>query len=57
MAVEERDAELGFQARDRAAERGLGDAQFRGGPAHVLVPGDGLEIAQLQQVHDRHLMR
>ena len=57
MAVEERDAELGFQAGDRSAEGGLGDAQLRGGPAHVLVPGHRLEVAQLQQVHDRHFMR
>ena len=50
-AVEERDAELGLQARDGPAQGGLGDAELGRGPAHVLVAGDGLEIAQLEQVH------
>ena len=50
-AVEERDAEFGLQARDGPAQRGLGDAQFGRGPAHVLVAGDGLEVTQLEQVH------
>ena len=50
-AVEERDAEFGLEARDRPAQRGLGDVQLGRGPAHVLVAGDGLEVAQLEQVH------
>ena len=49
--VEQLDAELPLEARDRAAEGGLGDPQFLGGPAHVLVPGDGLEVAQLGRFH------
>src|SRR5580700_5455034 len=49
--VEQFDAELRLEAGDRAAEGGLGDPQFLGGPAHVLVPGDGLEIAQLVRFH------
>ena len=49
--VEQRDAEFGLQAGDRPAERGLRHAEFLGRAAHVLVAGDGLEVAQLQEVH------
>jgi hypothetical protein len=48
VAVEEPDPQLGFEARDRPAEGGLGDVQLGRGPAHVLVVGDGLEVAQLR---------
>lgn len=50
-AVEERHADFGLQSCDRPAQRGLGDVQLGRGPAHVLVPGDGLEVTQLEQVH------
>ena len=51
VTVEERDPELGFEARDRPAEGRLGDVQLGRRPAHVLVVGDGLEVAQLQEIH------
>ena len=50
--VEERGTQIGLQTRDGAAEGGLGDPQFLRGTADVLVAGDGLEVTQLQQVHD-----
>lgn len=50
-ALEELHSEVGFQAGDGAAHRGLGDAQFGGGPADVLVACDDLEAAQGGQIH------
>ena len=51
VPLEERHAELGLQPRDRATERGLRYPQLTGRPADVLMAGDGLKVAQLEQVH------
>lgn len=50
-AVEERHTQLRLQPGDRPAHRRLGDAQFVGRPADVLVARDDLEAAQRQQIH------
>ena len=49
--VEERDAELGFEALDRPAERGLVDSKLLRRPRHVLRAGQGLELSELREVH------
>jgi hypothetical protein len=51
VTVEERDPQLGFEPGDRSAEGRLGHVQLGRRPAHVLVVGDGLEVAQLQEIH------
>lgn len=51
MAVEQRNAELGFEPTDRATERRLSDAQLLGGATDVFMAGNDPEVAQRQQVH------
>ena len=43
---EQRNAELRLEARDRARQRGLRDAQLLGGAGEVLLAGDGDELAE-----------
>jgi hypothetical protein len=51
VPLEKRNTELALQPGDRAAQRGLRDPQLGGRPADVLMPGDGLKVTQLKQVH------
>jgi len=41
---EERDAEIGLQARDVSAQRGLGDAESACGSGHVLLSRHDREL-------------
>ena len=50
-AVEERDAELRFQAPDLLRQRGLRHVQPVRRPAEVELLGDGKEVAQVSQLH------
>jgi hypothetical protein len=50
-AVEERDAEIGFERLDADAERRLRDMQLFGSGKDRAAFGDGNEIAQVTQVH------
>lgn len=51
VAVDEADAEVGLKLLDGAAQGGLGDAEASGGAGETEVFGDGLEIAQVAEIH------
>ena len=46
-ALEESLTEFLLQLDDLLAQRGLGHVALLGGPAEILGPGDGDEVAQL----------
>ena len=48
-AFEEGDADLGFEAFDRLAQRGLGDVELLCGASEVELFGDGDEVADLSK--------
>ena len=50
VPLEQLDPEVGFEGLDRAAERGLGEQQFRGGPAEVQMVRHREEVTELAQV-------
>ena len=52
-AGEQRAAQLLLQRADLLAERRLGDVQARGGAAEVQLLGDGDEVTQLAEFHER----
>ena len=51
VAVHEAAAEFEFKFLDGAAEGGLGDAEFAGGFGEAEFLGDGLEVAEVAEVH------
>jgi CheY-like chemotaxis protein len=50
-AVEETDAELGFELADLLADGGLGDVQALGGVPEVQLLGDRDEVPQMAELH------
>jgi len=50
-AVEQRAADLVFEAADALAHRGLREVQFLGGAPEVQVPRDGEEALELAEIH------
>ncbi len=53
VAGEERDAEVGFEADQGAAEGGLRHAEFPRGARDVFVAGDGGELREARREHGR----
>jgi hypothetical protein len=51
VAVHEAAAEFEFKFLNGAAEGGLGDAEFAGGFGEAEFLGDGLEVAEVAEVH------
>lgn len=51
VSVHEAAAEFEFKFLNGAAEGGLGDAQFAGGFGEAEFLGDGLEVAEVAEVH------
>ncbi len=50
-ALEELDAELVLEPAHLVRERRLGDVELLGGAGEVAMPGDGLDVPELAQLH------
>jgi hypothetical protein len=53
VALEQLDAELGFQPADLRGQRGLGDPNALSGAREAVLFGDRDEVAQMAQLHDQ----
>jgi hypothetical protein len=52
-AVEQLDTELFFELADLVRQRRLGDVQAFGGACEIQGFGDGIEVADVAQFHER----